>query len=112
MIEVKICIAAYDEKNAWAIFSSHTEVHDDIRHSSHHIDDFMGTDERGNHFRAPSDGVWMFDGKRGWASGWSGESGGDPNGDEPIYRGTFRRLTDVELGALGSGENPCDPCGV
>lgn len=103
MIEVKICIAAYDEKNAWAIFASHTEVIADIEATSPHTTEFMCS--RGKVARPPGDGVWMFVGVR---NRWSDR----PDDETPSYTGVYRRLTDVELAALGSGENPCDPCGV
>lgn len=104
MIEVKICIAAYDEKRAWAIFASHSEVIADIQATSPQTTEFMCSSSK-SIVRPPSDGVWMFVGTR---SRWSDR----PDDETPSYAGTYRRLTDVELAALGSGENPCDPCGV
>lgn len=100
-VEVKILVAAFDQKQAWAIFYSDSEVGVDISATSPAVEDFMGADERGKHHRPPSDGIWVFEG-----------SFTRPERDaEGFYRGTWRRPTDAELGALGVGENPFGACG-
>jgi len=92
--EAKAFIAAFDPKHAWVIFGS-DRINDDVVHVSFATEDIGLPDP-------PSDGLWM----------WEGIVHVDVDGDA-VYRGTYRRPTDIEAIAASCGENPLSPpCGT